>query len=168
MKPSRKATRASREAGIRTASQSMSVRTPPMISTEPTSLIGTQTIQSGSKLDKSENPWVCDGADASVTPTPKQLDGTQDISRFRQKVRRMNEELTKWFASLGIGGIIAAILFVFYRKDVRMYHNLWMGQSKILAELIKENTAAFIELRDCVQQLRERRQRQRRSARRRR
>jgi hypothetical protein len=80
----------------------------------------------------------------------------------------MNEELTKWFASLGIGGIIAAILFVFYRKDVRMYHNLWMGQSKILAELIKENTAAFIELRDCVQQLRERRQRQRRSDRRRR
>jgi len=56
---------------------------------------------------------------------------------------------TAWDESLpalGIGGVIAIIIFAFYRKDVKMYHNLWKGQSTMLVEVVKENTAAITKL----------------------
>lgn len=48
----------------------------------------------------------------------------------------------KWFATLGVGGILAGVMFFFYRKDVQMYTDLWKIQSEQLTKVVQENTAA--------------------------
>jgi predicted Zn-dependent peptidase len=50
--------------------------------------------------------------------------------------------------ALGVGGCLAAILFFFYRRDVRMYTQQWKGQSDLLMEVVKENTIAITKLID--------------------
>ena len=55
-------------------------------------------------------------------------------------------EFAKWFTTLGIGGILAAFMFVFYRKDVQMYTELWKNTTIMLVEVIKENTKSNQEL----------------------
>jgi hypothetical protein len=52
----------------------------------------------------------------------------------------LDAEFFKWFATLGVGGILAAFMFVFYRKDVRQYTDLWKVQSDQLIQVVKENT----------------------------
>ena len=54
-----------------------------------------------------------------------------------------NEEFIKFFASLGVGGVIAGLLFFFYRKDVHHFTDLWRGQTELLISVVKENTAAL-------------------------
>lgn len=54
----------------------------------------------------------------------------------------MDDEVIKWFATLGVGGILAGIMFFFYRKDVRMYTDLWKGQSDMLMKVVLDNTSA--------------------------
>lgn len=44
---------------------------------------------------------------------------------------------------LGIGGILAGVLFWFYRKDVKQYTDQWKGQSETVLCIVKENTAAI-------------------------
>lgn len=51
-------------------------------------------------------------------------------------------EFVKWFATLGIGGILAAFMFVFYRKDVQMYTELWKDTTTMLIGVVKDNTAS--------------------------
>jgi 5-methylthioribose kinase len=58
----------------------------------------------------------------------------------------IDPEFVKWFTTLGIGGILAAFMFVFYRKDVQMYTELWKSTSLMLMEVIKDNTASNVEL----------------------
>ncbi len=55
-------------------------------------------------------------------------------------------EFVKWFATLGIGGILAAFMFVFYRKDIQSYTELWKMSSDQLATIVKENTASNVKL----------------------
>jgi hypothetical protein len=38
-------------------------------------------------------------------------------------------ESTRWIAQLGIGGTIAIVIFVFYRRDMRSYSELWQAQA---------------------------------------
>jgi hypothetical protein len=52
-------------------------------------------------------------------------------------------ESGKFIATLGVGGILAAFMFLFYRRDVQIYTNLWKGQSEQLTQVVKENTAAI-------------------------
>lgn len=54
----------------------------------------------------------------------------------------MDDEVIKWFATLGVGGVLAGIMFFFYRKDVKQYTDLWKGQSDALMRAIVDNTAA--------------------------
>lgn len=52
-------------------------------------------------------------------------------------------ELIKWLSSLGVGGVLAGILFLVYRKDIKMFTELWKGQSDALMNVVKDNTAAM-------------------------
>lgn len=58
------------------------------------------------------------------------------------------EELFKFFASLGVGGAIAGMIFFFYRKDIRGYTELWKTQSEVLTKVIVDNTKAITELNE--------------------
>ena len=55
----------------------------------------------------------------------------------------MDSEFAKYLATLGVGGILAAFMFQFYRKDVKQYTELWRGQSEQLIQVVKENTVAI-------------------------
>lgn len=57
------------------------------------------------------------------------------------------------FISLGVGGVIAGFIFLFYRRDVRdyvanlkSYSELWQGVTTQLINVIKDNTASNTEL----------------------
>lgn len=51
-------------------------------------------------------------------------------------------EMIKWFATLGVGGILAGFMFWFYRKDVRVYTEQWKNQTELLMAVVKENTVS--------------------------
>lgn len=55
-------------------------------------------------------------------------------------------EFTKWLATLGIGGVLAAFMFTFYRKDVKQYTELWKNTTDQLMAVIKENTTSNVKL----------------------
>lgn len=55
-------------------------------------------------------------------------------------------ELMKWFATLGIGGVLAGFMFVFYRKDIQQYTELWKGMATQLLDVVKDNTASNTKL----------------------
>ena len=55
-------------------------------------------------------------------------------------------EFVKWLLTLGVGGVLAAFMFHFYRKDVRQYTDLWRGQAEALITVVKENTASNTKL----------------------
>ena len=54
----------------------------------------------------------------------------------------LDQEFVKFLATLGVGGVIAALIFMFYRKDVKMYTELWKTMSEQLFIVVKENTAS--------------------------
>lgn len=51
-------------------------------------------------------------------------------------------DFTQWLVQLGTGGAVAALIFWFYRRDVRTYTELWKDTSTQLMQVVKENTAA--------------------------
>jgi len=61
-------------------------------------------------------------------------------------------ESVKWFSSLGVGGVIAGVLFMFYRKDVRQFTDLWRTQTEMLVEVVRENTASNTKLITLIEQ----------------
>lgn len=65
----------------------------------------------------------------------------------------MDAEFVKWMATLGVGGVLAAFMFHFYRKDVRTYTDQWRGQSEALMGVVKDNTAAVTEMNVAVKAL---------------
>lgn len=58
----------------------------------------------------------------------------------------MDAEFTKWLVTLGVGGILAAFMFTFYRKDVKQYTELWRVTAEQLVMVVKENTASNVKL----------------------
>lgn len=56
----------------------------------------------------------------------------------------MDAEFYKWLAGMGVGGAIAALIFYFYRKDVRSYTELWKETAMMLGTQIKDSTAAHV------------------------
>lgn len=55
-------------------------------------------------------------------------------------------ELLKFSATLGVGGLLAFAMFLFYRKDQMANAEAWRGQSDVLIAIVKENTAAISQL----------------------
>lgn len=61
---------------------------------------------------------------------------------FQIQTPIVDGEFLKWVTTLGVGGVIAALMFMFYRKDIKMYTELWKVQSDQLIIIVKENTAS--------------------------
>lgn len=57
----------------------------------------------------------------------------------------------KWIASLGVGGALAGMMFLVYRKDMRVNAEAWRGQSEMLMAVVKENTSAITALIHLVE-----------------
>ncbi len=58
----------------------------------------------------------------------------------------MNQEFIQWFATLGIGGVLAGFMFMFYRKDIKQFTELWKVHTELLIILVKEDVAANTKL----------------------
>jgi hypothetical protein len=58
----------------------------------------------------------------------------------------MDTEFAKWLITLGVGGILAAFIFMFYRKDVKQFTELWKTQTDMLVNVIVKNTESNVEL----------------------
>ena len=58
----------------------------------------------------------------------------------------MNGEFLQWAATLGVGGVLAALMFVFYRKDIKQYTELWKSTTDSLMLIVKENTQSNVRL----------------------
>lgn len=58
----------------------------------------------------------------------------------------MDIEFVKYLSTLGIGGIIAGLMFMFYRKDIKQYTDLWRTASDQMISIVKENTASNTKL----------------------
>lgn len=54
----------------------------------------------------------------------------------------MDAEFAKWLATLGVGGVLAGLMFMFYRKDVKQYTELWKTSTDQLILIVKDNTAS--------------------------
>lgn len=55
-------------------------------------------------------------------------------------------EFTKWLITLGVGGVLAGFMFMFYRKDIKQYTDLWKSSSELFMGVVKENTASNVKL----------------------
>ncbi len=55
-------------------------------------------------------------------------------------------EFVKWLVTLGVGGILAGFMFVFYRKDMKSYTELWKGATDLLVLTIIKNTESNVKL----------------------
>ena len=58
----------------------------------------------------------------------------------------MDADAIKWLSGLGVGGILAGMMFFVYRKDALQMQDAWKGQSQMLMQVVKENTAAVAAL----------------------
>lgn len=54
----------------------------------------------------------------------------------------LDAEFAKWLATLGVGGVLAGLMFLFYRKDVKQYTELWKSATDSLMTVVKENTVS--------------------------
>lgn len=54
--------------------------------------------------------------------------------------------LTDILPNAGIAGVLALVMFHFYRKDATSSRDMWKGQSDMLLQVVKENTAAITKL----------------------
>lgn len=55
----------------------------------------------------------------------------------------MDTELIKYLSTMGVGGIIAGFMFMFYRRDVKQFTDQWKGQSEALMKVVTDNTVAI-------------------------
>lgn len=60
-------------------------------------------------------------------------------------------EFYKWLASLGVGGLLGAFMFMFYRKDVKQYTELWKMATDQFMSIVKENTASNAKLISLIE-----------------
>jgi hypothetical protein len=72
----------------------------------------------------------------------------------------MTEFQAQWFATLGVGGIVAAFMFMFYRNDIKKYTDMWKEQAeqnrevvRQVLEVVKDNTSMLSRLVGTVESL---------------
>lgn len=63
------------------------------------------------------------------------------------------DELIKTLPSLGIGGILAGIMFYFYMQHSQQAIQTWKGQSEILVRVVQENTSSNVTLAVLIKSL---------------
>lgn len=67
----------------------------------------------------------------------------------------MDVEFIKYLSTLGVGGLIAGLMFLVYRKDMARYSEQWKGQSEALMQVVKENSVALTANTATIQALRQ-------------
>lgn len=60
----------------------------------------------------------------------------------------------QWATTLGIGGVLAAGMFLVYRKDMAAHISAWKGQSDALLVVVQENTRAVTAMGVLVEVMR--------------
>ncbi len=60
-------------------------------------------------------------------------------------------QMVNWLTTLGVGGALAAFMFILYRRDIKQYTDLWMRQSDQLIEIVKENTESNVKLTTLIE-----------------
>lgn len=63
----------------------------------------------------------------------------------------VNSEFIKWLVTLGVGGVLAGFMFMFYRKDVKQYTELWKMATDQLMVIVKENTSSNTKLIQLIE-----------------
>lgn len=63
-------------------------------------------------------------------------------------------QFTQWIATLGVGGILAYVMFQVYRKDMAQHIEQWKGQSVALLTVVQDNVKAITALSVLVEVLR--------------
>lgn len=63
-----------------------------------------------------------------------------------EQVMQGGPEFVQWLATLGVGGVLAGLMFIFYRKDVKQYTDLWRISTEQHMQVIRENTASNAKL----------------------
>lgn len=63
----------------------------------------------------------------------------------------MSNEFIQWLATLGVGGVLAGLMFMFYRKDVKQYTDLWKNVTDMLMIVVKENTQSNTKLINLIE-----------------
>lgn len=62
----------------------------------------------------------------------------------------MDFEVLKYLSTLGVGGILAGIMFVYNNRQAKENAERWRGQSEAFAQVVKENTAAITKLTTLI------------------
>lgn len=65
-------------------------------------------------------------------------------------------EFARWLASLGVGGVLGAFIFMFYRKDVKQFTELWQAQTTLLTTVVRDNTVATTSNNELLRSLHKR------------
>ena len=60
-------------------------------------------------------------------------------------------EVAKWLTTLGIGGALAAFMFLLYRRDIKSYTDLWKSTTDQLIVIVKENTESNTKLNSMIE-----------------
>jgi hypothetical protein len=68
----------------------------------------------------------------------------------------MDVEFVRYLASLGVGGAIAGLMFMAYRRDVQTYTAQWKGQTELLVEVVREVTKAITANTEVIRALHDR------------
>ncbi len=63
----------------------------------------------------------------------------------------VDSEFYQWLATLGIGGILAGFMFMFYRKDMKQFTDMWKITSDQLIAVIKENPSSNTKLTTLIE-----------------
>lgn len=64
---------------------------------------------------------------------------------------QVNSEFIQWLTTLGVGGVLAGLMFMFYRKDVKQYTELWKNVTDMLMAVVKDNTASNTKLISLIE-----------------
>lgn len=65
----------------------------------------------------------------------------------------VNTEFAQWLVTLGVGGVLAGFMFIFYRKDVKQYTELWKAQAVNMESLIRFVTEVVLKNTESNTQL---------------
>lgn len=64
-----------------------------------------------------------------------------------------DSEFVKFLMTLGVGGILAGMMFFFYRRDVQNITQLWKTQTEMLVTVVSENTKSNLAVTQSNEQI---------------
>jgi len=62
-------------------------------------------------------------------------------------------EFAKFLATLGVGGVLAGVMFFFYRRDMQAHAEVLRAERNVLIEVVKENTSSNTKLVTVIEAL---------------